>query len=41
MHRTPDSGSFALFSPPLQARMRYVMIEAGAQALKDFVLDAK
>ena len=41
MHRTPDSSPFALFAPPLQARMRYVMVETRAQALEDFVLDAK
>jgi hypothetical protein len=41
MHRTPDNGAFTLLAPPLQARMRYVMVEARSQALEDLALDAK
>src|SRR5882724_2844945 len=41
MHRTPGGGSFTLLAPPLQARMRNVMVEARAQALENFALNAK
>jgi hypothetical protein len=41
MYRTPDSGAFTFLAPPLQARMRDVVIEAGTQARGDLALDAK
>jgi hypothetical protein len=41
MHRAPASGAFEFLAPPLQARMRYVVIEAGAQAFRHLALDAK